>query len=577
MAASHRPIIQNAYDETLVKSQIIRESEIKKINLSDLNKPVKPTDIHQRSIGNCYFLAALELVLMNYPDYLQNIVKITTNPETGNPQVEVTFHDLEDPAITYIYLLDPTRVVLGSGKNNEHTHPLIFILEKAYAAFRFSHQNIKYTDRQAEIRRELEKYKDSKKTLKALVALEETKKRELKERIQFIQKDGKVREGRYRSSLDQDIYRLLFVENKERDEVYQELHQEITEPEIQKELEEFEAFYTKNRKYDYFSALESGRPADAMNALCGSDTQRIPIETETKSESVEAIGQLLLKLKGMLISQQITPEMDETIKEIFGQYNEGFNQAKYFIQCMENADYSLIQPYINYSAMKPKPNAPSFLKDICKNILSAHPHPDPVLEKATLHKIGKYIEDHVPSKRGLNKYTTSQLKYAKIIYTAIHKGQMVSLCTGDLKPSTEAGQGYKGLAPDHAYPVVNCVMRKEGIYFVLRNPWDHYVREYEVNETTIESKKQNILKAKGKSQLKAGLVSSLFNSHSSPHLTSPDGGASKRSVPYGKEGYFEIEASDLGCFFRIDIGSAPKPAVQNREAQRAPKSTGKTG
>lgn len=86
---------------------------------------IKPADIRQNRIGNCAFLAPLITLTQQNPDYISQLV--TVNKE-GHIKVTLFF----DQERKIIFLLDSTKIIKDN-KSNSHTHPKLFLLEKAYA------------------------------------------------------------------------------------------------------------------------------------------------------------------------------------------------------------------------------------------------------------------------------------------------------------------------------------------------------------------------------------------------------------------------------------------------------------
>lgn len=106
-----------------------------------------------------------------------------------------------------------------------------------------------------------------------------------------------------------------------------------------------------------------------------------------------------------------------------------------------------------------------------------------------------YLAHHFPGKRGRGVYTDHQQEIFQQIVDALGEGKNVVVSTKEEVGRNVTGVGHsggekqsKGLAGNHAYPVLGTKQKDNLRYVKLRNPWGEYGREYEREGNKLKAK-----------------------------------------------------------------------------------------
>lgn len=594
-----------ATDNILIKENIVQKKELIPINLEKMQKtPIKPEDVVQFKIGNCFFLSALASILETHPDYINNILKVN-----NDGLVEVTLHDVRNPNQVFTYILDPTKV-LSQNKSNNHTHDAIFLIEKAYAFHRIRTEPLKYTERELVVRDALKQANNNREVaLQKLLSLKQERIHEdeqnLLKKIELIAVEQKAV-----TKDDEHLLNKLVEKNFNVKTVFEEeckkMHKEISDfmnIEIVRMIKKM-----TTERLDYISALDAGYSTDAYRALLGVNTDRFVINQD---DTFHYFLMNFIKDIKMLPFKEYDQRMIQTLTTMFGDPES--EEAKYFIESVKNTDLYLPGPpeeteskgeedvkeaqelkkkpqpipegkpftwpdlflemYDKASPKKPKKHE---LLANFMNMINWQPDNSHGLKEKTMMKVLAFINKEIPHKRGTKKYTHQQQQLYEKIYNSLKEGQLVSIGTRSIISRDRDGTltkqaSVKGLYTEHAYQVVNCYERDGIKYIGLRNPHGKDVRDYGFKTTaegqtlTAMAKTQlfesNFIKAFGMS------ISNLL--HSRPR----DNPIEDPAIPLPKKqfdnsGYFEIELNELTKAFEEVIIAKMEPAEKAKPSNR---------
>jgi hypothetical protein len=173
--------------------------------------------------------------------------------------------------------------------------------------------------------------------------------------------------------------------------------------------------------------------------------------------------------------------------------------------------------------------------------------------------VNAFVDDNFPGKRGTGLYTPYQIQLYKSVKQALVAGNYVAMGSG-----TNLGRSHgqialtherqvKGLAGPHAYHIYGVVkMQNPALrFFKARNPWLHYVRDYNWKTIVRADEEVRVLSAMEHQQL-----------NQQRNVTAPLGNYSN--------GEFLIELSDVTKRFRhLMIGTDQTKALANLTALQA--------
>jgi len=192
-----------------------------------------------------------------------------------------------------------------------------------------------------------------------------------------------------------------------------------------------------------------------------------------------------------------------------------------------------------------------------------------ILKDNIKQKISAFIEKELPHKRGLGKYTSSQILTYQKIKKMLEENKLISISTKEnIGPSENPVINRffngirKGLVSNHAYHVVNCYERNGLKFILIRNPWGKCERDYQLAEKVIANNKVNVLSAYGRNYIIYSM-SDLFKTKSYANRTYITYAALPISNAdlarrYQNNGYFEVELCDFIKRFN-NIYSVRKP------------------
>ncbi|STY28262.1 Calpain family cysteine protease [Legionella wadsworthii] len=495
-----------------------------KLKKTDVTRAVCNTDISQRAMGNCFMLAALGSILKQNPSFIHEILKIN---EDG--KVEIKLHhmirDEEEHTITdeiTTYVLDATK--LATIMTDAHSHPAIFLLEKAFAIHRM---------------------------LTNTVSEEEVKKLDGKSRIvsleiesppdQIKKKDFKVPALSYRSSLKAGkaamVYGALLGDAGETRGLLEINYR----TQLSTLIENFARgilVSISHIKDDEITPEERIQPIKkfAANVLgIPNDPQGLQRQTEDK---INLFNQMVERLTDIL--SKMPPGQAQEIKKLAGAFAQ---------------------------LAKPKVEDMHLLIDA---IFSGNQNKDIAL------KVKEYVLNEIyHHQRGTGIYTKKQDEVFKFLHDSLQHPEVVASVSTPEQVGTSQKKGThgvgeetsKGLVGGHYYEVLDCYERQDDngktLKFVLvRNPWSDTAREYEWKEKEVGGKTISVLSAHKKDHLKH------------PEKTSPRShplkeGSSARGYEeetfqkdFRGQGYTEIELSDFTKRFN-DITIAIIPRVDS--------------
>lgn len=553
-------------DNMLLQKNIVKnQKHFFPVNMKQvLEEPIRPQDVIQSQIGNCFFLASLVTILERDPDLLKDIIKVNKRG-----LIEVTFHSANDPNKTYTYIMEATKVK-EEGKHNNHTHDAIFLLEKAYAIHRMETEPLQFTGWESQVRKALlDSQNNADKAFAILKGneLPECALKEAKLKMQISQVREKYESGKKDFLPEEEIILDRLTSFIPEEEIFEELKSKIKRRDDDYIRLEIPRVLTKMKKekIDYASALKSGFSRDAFAALLGTQAQNIAIPEQ---ESLRYFLSIFLASVSGMEPREYDDRTRTTMVKIFGDITSP--EALYFIAAIKNTNPASAQKILfEYDSMKgDKPNLEDLLKDFLQRIVKWPPDNTTLdaktMLKKTMLKLITYINEQIPPKRGVGRYIAEQNSLYDSIQSNLQNGNLVTVDTLPEVASFKEGsdvRSSKGLRADHSYSVENCYERADGRkYIVLRNPWGHTVRGYNPKTKIINGQKVETLSAVEKKQLKE---SSIF-SFSFKKSKADDNPIVNSALPVdysrlGTSGYFELELGDLSRRFeRITVADKKK-------------------
>ncbi|QBR83500.1 hypothetical protein E3983_03445 [Legionella israelensis] len=412
-------------------SQILRQ-DISQINFSS---------IKQGSIGDCYFLAALGTILQREPQLIDDIITIR-----NDGRVDVRFHHADNPEQVFTYRITPSKVRFDQNTQNSlfgffsksdygsrHTNSIIYILEKAYAL----HRKIRYRPTLSEDEN-------------TLLSLHE----------------------RYNGDEELACVKFMTIKKQQNENVTYEKALEMLEDGIKK-IEEYST---------YKGALNGGFPDDVYTDLLGCSATRLNVVfldyeyllTEFPAEALMYMG-----------SGTLSEELSYVLEGMFGSIDT--DECQEFLEKLQENPSFFIQSLQLFNDLKHRPSPRESVHEELKTFFA---NAFEGLSSNTLDKIFDFIDEEIPYKRGLSRYTSKEIDLFNLVEQKIQEGELVSLSTHkmvgrgeDTQERIYAGEPkFRGMAGRHAYQVLDCYERDGRKLFLVRNPWSEYVRNYTLRE-----------------------------------------------------------------------------------------------
>lgn len=429
-------------EKTEIIALEISDEQLKALGFIDSTLTIKPIDINQvknsfpvftdvaQRFGNCYFLAALSGLLKTSPKKIENMFKV--RPDS---KIEVSFYDIRNLNKKYVYIIDPTKVIKDN--MNEHTHDLIYILEKAHAIHRLFHEK---------------EY-----------ALENAC-NDLKKGYEYIILKSLISVGFNKDRCLQELQKIKMTINKE----------EINSKHIDDLCEKM---YKTYGSYSY--ALRGGRPKNAYTSILGNIATVEHIEKRIRLKDIpDFINDLIIHRTCISL---IKKENEKILMHIFGDRESA--DAIQFLQAIKNINLSAtIDHTLKFRKATSDDAKRLILKELFQTKFSE-------LSPQILKKIEFFIDTFpFAQKRGTAIYSKYEIDLYERITKKISENESVVIGSKEADPLKKNPK----FIDQHAYTILSSYKKNDGrIYFKVRNPYNRDVVTYTKNEKNI-----NVLSAK---------------------------------------------------------------------------------
>ncbi|OEH46538.1 hypothetical protein lpari_02479 [Legionella parisiensis] len=498
-----------------------------KLKKSDLTeREVSNTDINQRAIGNCSMLASLGSILKQNPSFINEILHLN---DDGKVEIKLhnivrdeDAHTITDEIITYV--LDATK--LATIITDAHTHPALFLLEKAYAIHRMLTNTVS--------KNEVSKLAGKTRIISLEIATHPA---------QTTEQQFNVPALTYRSSLKggsaEMVYGALLGNSGETIGLV-EISPRVNLATI------FENF--------------------ARGILIS--ISHVTDDEITPEERLQPIKKLAADVLGIPNDSQ---GLQRQSREKIDLFNQMVERLSAILTHMPRAQAQEIKKLAGEFAQLPKPNVQDIHK-LIDAIFSGSQNKD------IASKLKEYVFNEISQhQRGTGIYTAKQDAIFRLLHDSLKKTEVVASVSTSEHVGTSQKKGThgigeeisKGLVGGHYYEVVDCYERqdKEGksLKFILvRNPWSETAREYGWKGKEIDGETITVLSAHKKTHLKTP-------KESSPRFNPVKEGSSARGydedtfqTEFRGKGYTEIELTDFTKRF-CDMTIATIPPVKNPE------------